>query len=83
MALCACGCIIVIYLFLKCYVLNIHVNDCVYIIPTMLTVLFYRLQLDVLAIILRAAAKVGHATYLEHFLSTPGIDVNIQDNVSY
>ena len=32
---------------------------------------------------LHIAAKGGHTTCVEHLLSTPGIDVNIEDMVSW
>ena len=32
---------------------------------------------------LQRAAREGHATYVERLLSTPGIDVNTQDRVSW
>ena len=32
---------------------------------------------------LHLAAKGGHTACVEHLLSTPGIDVNIKDMVSY
>ena len=32
---------------------------------------------------LHLAAFLGHTTCVKHLLSTPGIDVNIKDNVSW
>ena len=32
---------------------------------------------------LHCVAKGGHTTCVEHLLSTPGVDVNIQDKVSW
>ena len=32
---------------------------------------------------LHLAARGGHTACVEHLLSTPGIDVNIKDNVSW
>ena len=46
----------------------------------MLAELLYPLQDDDTP--LHLAAKGGHTTCVEHLLSTPGIDVNIQDRVS-
>ena len=57
---------------------SVHVH--VYIVPTMLTELLYPLQYDHTA--LCYAAKGGHTTCVEYLLSTPGIDVNIKDDVS-
>ena len=47
----------------------------------MLTELLYPLQNGYTP--LHYAAKGDHTTYLEHLLSTPGIDVNIKDKVSW
>ena len=52
-----------------------------YIVPTMLTELLYPLQYGNTP--LHVAAMGGHTTCMEHLLSTPGIDVNIQDKVSW
>ena len=43
--------------------------------------LFYPLQREYTPLYL--AAKGGHTTCVEHLLSTPGIDVNIKDVVSW
>ena len=59
------------------HVLHVHV----YIVPTMLTELLYPLQDGCTP--LHFAAMGGHTTCVEHLLSTPGIDVNIKDWVSY
>ena len=45
-----------------------------------LHVLLYQLQCGTP---LHCAAKGGHATCVEHLLSTPGIDVNIKNGVSW
>ena len=50
----------------------------VYNVPTMLTELLYPIQT-----LLHIAAREGHTTCVEHLLSTPGIDVNIKDWVSW
>ena len=55
-----------------------HVH--VYIVPTMLTEQLYPLQLGNTP--LHVATMGSHTTCMEHLLSTPGIDVNIQDKVS-
>ena len=47
----------------------------------MLTELLYPLQDSDTP--LHLAAKGGHTTFVEHLLSTPGIDVNIKDEVSW
>ena len=60
------------------HVLHVHV----YIVPTMLTELLYPLQLGGYTP-LHLAAKEGHTTIVEHLLSTPGIDVNIKNMVSW
>ena len=52
-----------------------------YIVPTILSKLLYPLQYGDTP--LHYAAKGGHITCVEHLLSTPGIDVNIQDKVSW
>ena len=48
---------------------------------TMLTELLYPLQDGYTP--LHFAAEEGHTTCVKHFLSTPGIDVNIQNKVSW
>ena len=53
--------------------LNIHVS--------MLTELLYPLQYGYTP--LHYAAEGGHTTCVENLLSTPGIDVNIKDRVSW
>ena len=54
-----------------------------YIVPTMLTEVFYPLQKGKTALNLapgdtplHLAAREGYTTCVEHFLSTPGIDVD-------
>ena len=47
----------------------------------MLTELFYPLQYGYTP--LHIAAEGGHTTCVEHLLSTPGINVNIKDYVSW
>ena len=59
------------------HVLHVHV----YIVPTMLTELLYPLQVGNTP--LRWAAAGGHIACVEHLLSTPGIDVNFKDRVSW
>ena len=59
------------------HVLHVHV----YIVPTMLTELLYPLQNSHTP--LHLAAMGGHTTCVEHLLSTPGIDVNNKDEVSW
>ena len=46
----------------------------------MLSEIFYASQKDNTA--LHHAARGGHTTCVEHLLSTPGIDVNIKNEVS-
>ena len=53
----------------------------VYIVYTMLKELLYPLQDGNTP--LHLAAKKGHTTCVEHLLSTPGIDVNIKNRVSW
>ena len=61
------------------HVLHVHV----YIVPTMLTeLLLYPLQYGCYTP-LHLAAEGGHTTCVEHLLSTPGIDVNKEDRVSW
>ena len=48
----------------------------------MLTELFYSLQYDG-DTPLHLAAEGGHTTCMEHLLSTPDIDVNITNRVSW
>ena len=59
------------------HVLHVHV----YIVPTMLTELLYPLQDGDTP--LHYAAMEGPSTCVEHLLSTPGIEVNIKNNVSW
>ena len=47
----------------------------------MLSELLYPLKYDCCSPLHNAASQ-GHATCVDHLLSTPGIDVNIKDNVS-
>ena len=47
----------------------------------MLTELLYPLQCGDTP--LHVAAREGHTTCVEHLLSTPGIDVNTKDGVSW
>ena len=60
------------------HVLHVHV----YIVPTMLAELLYPLQRGG-DTPLHLAASGHHTTCVEHLLSTPGIDVNIKDEVSW
>ena len=53
-----------------------------YIVPTILSEPFYSLQWGD-STPLHLAAREGHTTCVEHLLSTPGIDVNIKDEVSW
>ena len=57
----------------------LHVHMC--IVPTMLAKLLYPLQYGDTP--LHLTADRGHTTCVEHLLSTPGIDVNIKDGVSW
>ena len=59
------------------HVLHIHV----FIVRTMLTELLYPLQDGYTP--LYVAVREGHATCVERLLSTPGIDVNIKNVVSW
>ena len=59
------------------HILHVHV----YIVPTILTELLYQLQCGETP--LHTAARKGHTTIVEHLLSTPGIDVNIKNKVSW
>ena len=52
-----------------------------YIAPIMLTELLYPLQFGYTP--LHLAVKGGHSTCVKHLISTPGIDVNIKDYVSW
>ena len=61
--------------------LNIYYMSHVYILPTMLTEILYPLQYGYSP--LHLAANGGHTTCVEHLVSTPGIDVNIKDMVSW
>ena len=54
---------------------------CVLFVPTMLTELLYPLQIGYTPLFL--AAKKCDIACVEHLLSTPGIDVNIEDRVSW
>ena len=56
---------------------------CTLIVPTMLTEPLYLYVLQDGNAPLHLAAKGGHTTCVEHLLSTPGIDVNIMDMVSW
>ena len=56
---------------------NVHV----YIVPTKLIELLYPLQRGYTP--LHWAAREDYTACVEHLLSAPGIDVNIQDNVSW
>ena len=59
------------------YYMHVHV----YFVPTIFAELLYPLQDGNTP--LHLAAKGGHTTCVEHLLSTPGIDVNIRDKVSW
>ena len=59
------------------HVLQIHV----YIVPTMLTEQLYPLQYGITP--LHLATSGGHTNCVKHLLSTPGIDVNIRNRVSW
>ena len=52
------------------------------ILPTMLAELLYPLQYNLYTPLHEAVIK-GHTTCVEQLLSTPGIDVNIKDKVSW
>ena len=58
---------------------RLHVH--MYIVPTILSELLYQLQDG--GTPLHNAVRGGHTTCVEHLLSTPGIDVNIKDVVSW
>ena len=60
-------------------VMTIYLHQ--YTIATMLTKLLYPLQNGNTP--LHIAAMGGHTTCVEHLLSTPGIDVNIKNMVSW
>ena len=60
------------------HLLHVHV----YIVPIMLTELLYPLQHGG-DTPLHLAAKGGHSICVEHLLSTPGIDMNIKNVVSW
>ena len=53
----------------------------IYIVPTMLSELLYLLQDGYTP--LHLPAREGHATCVERLLSTPGINVNIKNRVSW
>ena len=55
----------------------------VYILPTMLTELLYPSMQVCHTSPLHYAAGGGHTTCVERLLSTPGIDVNIKNMVSW
>ena len=59
------------------HVLHVHM----YIVPTLLTELLCPLQDGDTP--LHFAVKRHRTTCVEHLLSTPGIDVNIKENVSW
>ena len=61
------------------HVCVLHVHMC--ILPTMLTELLYPLQIGRTP--LHSATVMGRTSCVEHLLSTPGIDVNIKDKVSW
>ena len=64
--------------------LMINVHDCVQCTlypPYMLAELLYTLQRGDTP--LHCAADKGHITCVEHLLSTPGINVNIKNEVSW
>ena len=67
----------------SCLKVDDHVLTCTcdYFVPTMMSELLYPLQNSHTP--LHLAAKGGHATCVKHLLSTPGIDVNIMDKVSW
>ena len=52
-----------------------------YVVPTMLTELFSPLQYGCTP--LHRAAEGGHTTCVERLLSTPGINVDIDNDVSW
>ena len=52
-----------------------------HVVPTMLTELLYPRQKGDTP--LHLAIREGHTTYVERLLSTPGIDVNMKDKVSW
>ena len=59
------------------HVLRVHA----YIVPTILTELLYPLQNGITP--LHYAVEGVYTTCVEHLLSTPGIDVNIKNKVSW
>ena len=59
------------------HVLHVHVH----IVPTVFSELLYRLQYG--NTLLHIAAREGYTACMEHLISTPGIDVNIKDKVSW
>ena len=59
------------------HVLHVHV----YIVPTMLTELLYPFQDG--GTPLHLVAIGGHTACMKHLLSTPGINLNIMDKVSW
>ena len=64
------------------YFKNARCTTCtVYIVPTMLTELLYTLQCGDTP--LHLSAKGSHTTCVEYLLSAPGIDVTIEDRVSW
>ena len=66
---------------MHCYIGNVAVHVHAYIVPTMLADILYLLQGSDAP--LHYAAKGGHTTVVEHLISTPGIDVNVKDKVSW
>ena len=62
------------------HVLHVHV---VYIVPTMLAELLYPFQYGNTPLHWATEESYDHTTCVECLLSTPGIDVNIKDRVSW
>ena len=71
----------IVYHFVQ---LHVHAYVYVYIVPNMLTELLYPLQYDGdTPLHLAAKGNKCNTTCVEHLLSTPGIDVNMNNKVSY
>ena len=66
--------------FIACFVFEEPCTTCT-CVPILLTEILYPLQDGYTP--LHLAARGGHTMCVEHILSTPGIDVNIKDKVSW